>query len=299
MTKERRPLQDWEKQECASLKAEFVAYNLSPPNGKKLTQEEAAHALGMSQGTFSSHLNGHRALNKEMAATMARMLGIPVARFSKRLAEEIQAMSAAAGVDEQRGETASAADTVLQMLAKAGKLTPEGRQAILSAVDQSSDKPTTSNVVTADFSRPGPVGDEIRIARYDVQGAMGGGKQVHDYPEMLRDVTVSQRHLRELGVTYKDPAHLKIISGNGQSMAPIIQHMDPMISDVSIREYTGDGIYAFTWQGHFFIKSLQIADEDHFLMVSADEKLYPPKKIRVDDTYIQARILLVWNAKRV
>ncbi|HCJ27909.1 MAG TPA: hypothetical protein DHV63_01060, partial [Pseudomonas sp.] len=105
--------------------------------------------------------------------------------------------------------------------------------------------------------------------------------------------------LRELGVTYKDPAHLKIISGNGQSMAPIIQHMDPMISDVSIREYTGDGIYAFTWQGHFYIKSLQIADEDHFLMVSADEKLYPPKKIRVDDTYIQARILLVWNAKRV
>ncbi len=299
MTKERRPLQDWEKQECASLKAEFVAYNLSPPNGKKLTQEEAAHALGMSQGTFSSHLNGHRALNKEMAATMARMLGIPVARFSKRLAEEIQAMSAAAGVDEQRGETASAADTVLKMLAKAGKLTPEGRQAILSAVDQSSDKPTTSNVITADFSRPGPVGDEIRIAHYDVQGAMGGGKLVHDYPEMLRDVTVSQRHLRELGVTYKDPAHLKIISGNGQSMAPIIQHMDPMISDVSIREYTGDGIYAFTWQGHFYIKSLQIADEDHFLMVSADEKLYPPKKIRVDDTYIQARILLVWNAKRV
>ncbi len=201
-----------------------------------------------------------------------------------------------AGVE---GSSSSSADLVLEMLSKAGKLTPEGRQAILSAVDEVSDKPAVSNVITADFSRPSLVGDEIRIAHYDVQGAMGGGKLVHDYPEMFRDVTVSQRHLRDLGVTYKDPSHLKIISGDGQSMSPIIQHLDPMISDVSIREYTGDGIYAFTWQGHFYIKSLQIADEDHFLMVSANEKLYPPQKIRIDDTYIQARILLVWKATRV
>jgi len=193
----------------------------------------------------------------------------------------------------------SSADQVIKMLSRAGKLTPEGRQAILSAVDEVSDKPAVSNVITADFSRPSLVGDEIRIAHYDVQGAMGGGKLVHDYPEMFRDVTVSQKQLRDLGVTYKDPAHLKIISGDGQSMSPIIQHLDPMISDVSIREYTGDGIYAFTWQGHFYIKSLQIADEDHFLMVSANEALYPPKKIRIDDTYIQARILLVWKATRV
>ncbi|WP_313087208.1 LexA family transcriptional regulator [Stutzerimonas nitrititolerans] len=307
MKKDRRPLQEWEKQECASLKAEFLAYNLSPPNGKKLTQEEAAHALGMSQGTFSSHLNGYRALNKEMAATLAKMLGIPVSRFSKRLAKEIQAMSEAAGINDAstelsqvaEGSSSTSADLVLEMLSRAGKLTPEGRQAILSAVDEASDKPAVSNVITADFSRPGPVGDEIRIAHYDVQGAMGNGKLVHDYPEMFRDVTVSQKQLRDLGVTYKDPSHLKIISGDGQSMSPIIQHLDPMISDVSIREYTGDGIYAFTWQGHFYIKSLQIADEDHFLMVSANETLYPPKKIRIDDTYIQARILLVWKATRV
>jgi len=201
-----------------------------------------------------------------------------------------------AGAD---GSPSSSAELVLEMLSKAGKLTPEGRQAILSAVDEVSDKPAASNVITGDFSRPGPVGDEIRIAHYDVQGAMGNGKLVQDYPEMFRDVTVSQKQLRDLGVTYKDPSHLKIISGDGQSMSPIIQHLDPMISDVSIREYTGDGIYAFTWQGHFYIKSLQIADEDHFLMVSANETLYPPKKIRIDDTYIQARILLVWKATRV
>lgn len=203
---------------------------------------------------------------------------------------------------EDSAPSKTSADIVRDMLAKHGKGLSEGaRDKIVSAVEEAQPRPhfSPSNVIAADFPRASLAGDEIRIAHYDVRGSMGGGKLVHDFPEVFRDVTVSQRHLRELGVTYKDPAHLKLISGDGQSMAPVIQHMDPMISDVSIREYTGDGIYAFTWQGHFYIKSLQVADEEHFLMVSADETLYPPKKIRVDDTYIQARILLVWNAKRV
>jgi len=193
----------------------------------------------------------------------------------------------------------SSADQVIKMLSRAGKLTPEGRQAILSAVDEVSDKPAVSNVITADFSRPSLVGDEIRIAHYDVQGAMGNGKLVHDYPEMFRDVTVSQKQLRDLGVTYKDPSHLKLNCGDGQTMSTIIQQMDPMLLHVSIRDSTVDRTYTLTWQGHFYSKTLHIADEDPSLLVPANEPLYPPKKIRIDDTYIQARILLVWKATRV
>lgn len=203
------------------------------------------------------------------------------------------------------GPTQTAGDKILEMLQKHGRsLGEEARRRIADAVaDSPNDLPPPqtdgSNVIVADFSRRTLVGDEIRIAHYDVRGAMGGGKLVQDYPEMFKDVTVSQSYLRELGISYRDPAHLKVITGEGQSMAPKIQHMDPMISDVSIREFTGDGIYAFVWQDHFYIKSLQIEDEDHFLMVSMDKDLYPPRRIRIDDTYIQARILLVWNAKRV
>ncbi|OPE24236.1 Cro/Cl family transcriptional regulator, partial [Pseudomonas aeruginosa] len=37
---------------------------------------------------------------------------------------------------------------------------------------------------------------------------------------------------------------------------------------------------------------------DHFKMIS-DNTSHPPEDIRVDETYIQARVLLVWNAKRL
>lgn len=190
----------------------------------------------------------------------------------------------------------SAADIVRAMLeTKAGKsISPEARERLLLAADEA--QPT--NVITADFSRRPIRGDEIRIAHYDVRGAMGSGKLVREYPEMLRDVTVSQEHLRELGVKYKDPAHLKMITGDGESMAPTIRHLDPLIVDVSIREFTGDGIYAFTWQGLFYIKRLQMRGAEHFRMLS-DNPLHPPEDIRVDETYIQARVLLVWNARRV
>jgi phage repressor protein C with HTH and peptisase S24 domain len=127
---------------------------------------------------------------------------------------------------------------------------------------------------------------------------MGSGELVHDFPEMFRDLTVSQQHLKELGVTYKDPAHLKLITGTGQSMTPTIQDKDPLISDASIREFVGDGIYAFAWQGLFYIKRLQVADSEHFEMIS-DNPSHKDRLIRIDETYIQARILLVWNAKRL
>lgn len=189
----------------------------------------------------------------------------------------------------------SAADLVKQMLAKSGKGIPEEtRQRLLAAAEE----PAPSNVITADFSRPGLVGDEIRIAHYDVSGAMGDGEVAHDFPEMLQDIRVSPTHLRELGVEFKEHYHLKLITGRGQSMAPTIRNRDPLIVDVSIREFVGDGIYFFSYQGHQYIKRLQKKGRDHFKMVS-DNTNHPPEDIRVDETYIQARVLLVWNAHLV
>lgn len=279
------------KAECDAAKALFT----SRKNSLGLTQAKIAEAADISAAGVAMYLNGQNPLNAKFAAVLSRLIGEPVEKFSPRLAAELKQMQGA----PQAPSNGGAADKVRQMLEKVGKSLPdEARQQIIRAASEGADQ-GGSNVITGDFRRAGPSGDEIRIASYDVQGAMGNGQLVHDYPEMLRDVTVSQQHLRELGVTYKDPSHLKIITGSGQSMAPIIQHMDPLIGDVSVREFTGDGIYAFTWQGHFYIKSLQIADAEHFLMVSANEKLYPPKSIRIDDTYIQARILLAWNAQKL
>ncbi|MBA6058956.1 MULTISPECIES: S24 family peptidase [Pseudomonas] len=189
----------------------------------------------------------------------------------------------------------SAADMVRKMLEKQGRSLSEAARAQLMAAAEASDE---GSVITAGFSRPGQVGDEVWIAHYDVRGAMGDGEVAHDFPEMLQDIRVSPTHLREMGVEFTEHYHLKLISGIGQSMAPTIKSRDPLIVDISIREFVGDGIYYFSHQGHQYIKRLQKKGRDHFKMIS-DNKNHPPEDIRVDETYIQARVLLVWNAHLV
>ncbi|ASL27367.1 hypothetical protein ACG10_14585 [Azotobacter chroococcum] len=197
-----------------------------------------------------------------------------------------------------------AAAKVMEMLQKHGNgLSAAVRQRIVDAVADTRSEPEPpanqpSTVIIADFLPPAPAGDAIRIAHYDVRTALGSGQLVPDYPEIMPNLLVSKQHLQELGVIYKDPAHLKMLTGYGQSMAPTIQHLDPMIVDASIREFEGDGIYSFVWQGHFYTKRLQVADAEHFEMIS-DNPNHKDRLIRIDETYIQARVLLVWNAKKL
>ncbi|MFZ5936614.1 S24 family peptidase [Pseudomonas sp. HS6-2] len=200
-----------------------------------------------------------------------------------------------ASVSVEEPAPTSAADIVRNMLAKQGKNLPESARAQLMAAAEASDQ---DNVIAAAYSRPGLVGDEVRIAHYDVRGAMGNGQATHDYPEMLKDIRVSPSHLRELGVEFEEHFHLKVVTGWGQSMEPTIKHRDPLIVNINVREFVGDGVYLFVWDDLLYIKRLQVADEEHYEMIS-DNPRHKDRLIRRDMTYIQARVLLVWNAHLV
>ncbi|PLU99892.1 XRE family transcriptional regulator [Pseudomonas plecoglossicida] len=189
----------------------------------------------------------------------------------------------------------SAADMVRNMLAKQGKNLSESARAQLMAAAEATDE---GNVINVDFSRPGLVGDEVRIAHYDIRAAMGGGQLPHDYPEMLKDIRVSPSHLREIGVEFEEHYHLKVVTGWGQSMEPTIKHRDPLIVNINVRDFVGDGVYLFVWDDLLYIKRLQVADEEHYEMIS-DNPRHKDRLIRRDMTYIQARVLLVWNAHLV
>ncbi|MEZ0197648.1 helix-turn-helix transcriptional regulator [Pseudomonas qingdaonensis] len=189
----------------------------------------------------------------------------------------------------------SAADMVRAMLAKQGKNLSDSARAQLIAAAEATDE---GNVITVDFTRPGLVGDEVRIAHYDIRAAMGGGQLPHDYPEMLKDIRVSPSHLREIGVEFEEHYHLKVVTGWGQSMEPTIKHRDPLIVNINVRDFVGDGVYLFVWDDLLYIKRLQVADEAHFEMIS-DNPRHKDRLIRRDMTYIQARVLLVWNAHLV
>lgn len=245
----------------------------------------------MTPAAVNLYFKGINPLNTRFAAVLSRMLQEPVERFSPRLAKEIAALTNAA----KPAASQSSVDIVQQMIAKHGKNLPaDARQKIADAVEE-----VAANVPIAEVaSRPGAVGDEVSIAHYDVRAAMGGGQIPHDYPEMLQDVRVSPRHLREMGVEFAEHFHLKMVTGWGQSMAPTIKHRDPLLVDISIREFAGDGIYMFSWDGHLYIKRLQWMGDGKIKMIS-DNTRHPPETIKVDETFIQARVLLVWNANLV
>lgn len=275
------------KAECEAAKALFV----SKKNALGLTQASLAEAADISAAAVAMYLNGTNPLNAKFAAVLSRLLGVPVERFSKRLAVEIAGLTS---IDHQDAGL-SASEMVRQMLAAKGNgLSDAARASLLAAAEQSD----LGNVVPVEFSRPGQIGDEVWIAHYDVRAAMGGGQIPHEYPEMLQDIRVSPKHLRDLGLTFKEHFHLKMITGWGQSMAPTIKDRDPLLVDITIREFMGDGIYLFSHDDMLYVKRLQKKGKDRFKMIS-DNKHHDAEDIRVDDTHILARVLYVWNGQPV
>jgi hypothetical protein len=250
-----------------------------------------AERWGMAPAHLSQILSDKTAKNlgDDVARRIEGIEGLPRGWFDSLPAGDEVEISPPA--DEE--SNSSAADQVKLMLAKVKGLSADARDRIVAAAESDDGR-----VIEVDYYRPGVVGDEVWIAHYDVRAAMGGGQIPHDYPELLQDVRVSPQHLREMGVEFKEHFHLKMVTGWGQSMAPTIKHRDPLLVDISIREFVGDGIYMFSWEGHLYIKRLQWVGDDQIKMIS-DNTMHPPQTIRADETYIQARVLLVWNAHLV
>lgn len=106
----KRELEDWEKAECAALKAEIDAFNEGKSRKDSLTQGKIADALEIGQGSVSSYLNGYNALNARVAGIIAGMISVPVERFSQRLADEIAMMSGSAGTQKDKESNVIQAD---------------------------------------------------------------------------------------------------------------------------------------------------------------------------------------------
>ncbi len=255
-----------------------------------------AERWGMAPAHLSQILSDKTAKNlgDDVARRIEAIEGLPRGWFDSISPGESITPAEELTSSDRAGETSAqtAADQIKQMLSKVKGLTSTARDRIIAAADES------SNVITVDFSRPGQVGDEVWIAHYDVRAAMGGGQIPHEYPEMLQDIRVSPKHLRDLGVTFKEHFHLKMITGWGQSMAPTIKDRDPLLVDITIREFTGDGIYLFSHDDMLYVKRLQKKGKDRFKMIS-DNKHHDAEDIRVDDTHILARVLYVWNGQPV
>lgn len=194
--------------------------------------------------------------------------------------------------------TKSSADLVQQMLAKHGKnLSEDARQKIAEAVEETATEVKSGNVIPADFSGLRARPDEVLIPQYDIRAAMGHGQVPPDYNESIRNLIVREDVLREKGVTYTALNALAVITGWGQSMEGTINDRDPVIVDRGINEFVGDGIYVITWHSLLYIKRLQMCDEDHFWLISDNEK-HKDQQARIEDVTVHAKVLLIWNARK-
>lgn len=204
---------------------------------------------------------------------------------------EIKAVAA-----KDSGSGSSAADAVKKMLDKHGKgLSAEARQSIVRAVEQDPCGEKSSGFLIATAQ---PAQGDISIPQYDIRAAMGHGQVPAEYSEVIRNVVIREEVLREKGVTYSSAQALSMITGWGQSMEGTINDKDPVIVDRGVNDYQGEGVYVLTWHGDLLIKRLQRKDEGHLWLIS-DNRNYEKQCARLDDVTIHAKVLLVWNARRI
>lgn len=158
-----------------------------------------------------------------------------------------------------------------------------------------------TNVISLDSRRKSLDSSFITIPQLDVAGSMGAGRVPPDHIEVIRDITVHLDWLQTQGLSYSNLENLAIIDGDGDSMEGTFRNGDALLVDRGITEIRTDAIYVFTLDGELFIKRLQRLTGGSLRMIS-DNPVYPAIMIEGDmlaRVHIQARVLLVWNARKL
>jgi len=253
------------------------------------SQKEFADRHNLDASYLSQILNGHRGLGDKAAKNLEEKIGLPSGSL----------ITPSLPINDKNGapRISTAADAARLMLSKLGNRLPESARSELLAVAEATDA-GSSNVVSVDFSGLRAKPDEILIPQYDVRGAMGHGQLPDDYNEAIRNLVVREEVLREKGVTYTSPSALAMITGWGQSMEGTINDKDPVIVDRGVTEFVGEGVYVVTWHGLLYIKRLQMKDAEYFWLIS-DNKSNKDLEARIEDVTIHAKVLLVWNARKI
>lgn len=264
---------------------------------KGMNQSELGRLLGVTPQSVQAWESDRNIPRPKRMSEIAMALGVSTSSLLEGADSGAQTKALAS--------PSGAAAKVMAMLQKhGGGLSEEAQQRIAQAVAESlSEAPAApeipSNVIPADFSRLASlVEGDILIPQYDVRASMGHGQMPAEYAEFVRNVVVSGPQLEKLGLEFTSPANLSIITGWGQSMEGTINDKDPVIVDRGVNEFAGDGIYVLTWNDMLYIKRLQMADANHFELISDNQK-HKDRTVPISDVTIHARVLYVWNGKKL
>ncbi|WP_280142165.1 XRE family transcriptional regulator [Pseudomonas linyingensis] len=274
---------------------------------KRMNQSELGRLLGVSPQSVQAWESDRNTPRPKRMSEIAMALGVSMSSLlegSRGPREASQPTERSVAEPDGTGTASSAAELVRTMLAtKAGKaLSQEARaRLIVAAQEEAEQAPAkhSGNVLTGNFNLSARVVEgDILIPQYDVRASMGHGQMPAEYAEFVRNVVVSGPQLEKLGLEFTSPANLSIITGWGQSMEGTINDKDPVIVDRGVNEFAGDGIYVLTWNDMLYIKRLQMADADNFELISDNQK-HKDRTVPIGDVTIHARVLFVWNGKKL
>lgn len=135
--------------------------------------------------------------------------------------------------------------------------------------------------------------DVYRVEVLDLSVSAGPGTyMLSDYIEVLYAIEFTTEHARSLfGNRSQDD--VKVMTVNGDSMAPTLSSGDRLFVDTSVRHFRTDGVYSFVFGKTFHVKRLQM--QGNKLAVLSDnpvyEKWYIDEKSQ-DQLYIMGKALI-------
>lgn len=99
-------------------------------------------------------------------------------------------------------------------------------------------------------------GDYVRVQQLDAEAGMGSAVENPDYPEVIRAIDFEPGFIRSIVGFVPAPGRLRLITGSGDSMQPVIQPGDAVVVDTGITSFDGDGIYLINMGNGHQIKRL-------------------------------------------
>ena len=137
------------------------------------------------------------------------------------------------------------------------------------------------------------VSDVYRIDVLDLTLSAGPGTyMLSDSIEVLYAIEFTSDHARTL-FGNRTPEEVKVMTVNGDSMAPTLNSGDRLFVDVTVRSFKTDGVYTFVFGKTFHVKRLQM--QGNRLAVLSDnpgyEKWYIDEDTQ-DQLYIMGKALI-------
>lgn len=210
------------------------------------------------QGAVANFLAGRSALSLKAAAGFANGLGCGIEDFSPRLAAEAQKISFS-------------------------------RVDVMQLKDGDEQYPPSV--------RSKPESGYIRLEHLSPTPSMGAGMAVSEPVQIVQYLDVLEQWVRqEVGTT--NPSRIKVLTGNGNSMAPTIKDKDLVFVDVDCRSIETAGIYVLDVAGRLILKKAMILGSGTLVIRSDNVAEYPDEERydlrHADDAITVCGKVLAW-----